>query len=103
MRRPALAGAAGLLQAHFGRVVLPPGVVPLPAHVQGHQGAHVFFLNLLIIPYTCWIWLGCPGGSCSGRSVHRCINMVVLGMAICMSHKQTGLRDAYGALSLQRQ
>lgn len=51
VRRPAVAGAAGLLQARFGPSVSPPGVVPLPAHVQGHQGeSRLLFLLVVLIP-----------------------------------------------------
>lgn len=46
--RTALAGPAGLLQARFRSAVPPPRLVPLPAHVQGHQGRLRLFLSFFL-------------------------------------------------------
>lgn len=44
VRRPTVAGSAGLLQARRWPAVPTPGAVPLPAYVQGHQGGPMFLL-----------------------------------------------------------
>lgn len=49
MRRAALAGPAGLLQARVRSAVPPPRLVPLPAHVQGHQGGAPFVCVIMFV------------------------------------------------------